>query len=104
MDLLVVFRTSRTVPRRLGAGAVVMASIMSALALSPVACFSLKEPPCAFTCVEPPHRCPSNYTCGDDGLCHRVGVATMCPLAPPGNDGAVGDDAVNDAAGDAGTD
>ena len=46
-------------------------------------CFSLKEPPCAFTCVEAQHRCPERYTCGDDGLCHREGATAMCGLTSP---------------------
>lgn len=46
-------------------------------------CFSLKEPPCAFTCVEAAHRCPESYTCGDDGLCHREGATATCGLTSP---------------------
>ena len=67
-------------------------------AAAPIACFSLQEPACAFTCVTPPHLCPENYSCGDDGLCHRAGATGVCAFAAP-NDGAA--DAA-DAAADAG--
>jgi hypothetical protein len=69
----------------------------AALALAgaaPLACFDLKKPPCAFSCAKPPHTCPQNYTCGDDGLCYRDGAdPEKCLLIPP-----------EDAGGDAGTD
>lgn len=68
-------------------------------AVVPLACFSLKEPPCAFSCLTPPHRCPEQYTCQADGLCHREGAAGMCILTPP-IDAAAGDTQT----GDAGTD
>jgi hypothetical protein len=54
---------------------------------APLACFSLKQPPCAFTCVEPPHRCPASYTCGSDGLCHLEGATGICPFSPPDDGG-----------------
>ncbi|MES1205602.1 MAG: hypothetical protein ABUS79_06655 [Pseudomonadota bacterium] len=57
-------------------------AVVSLLAL-PCSCFSLKTPPCAFTCVQPPHACPEGYTCGDDGLCHRDGTDESCHLTAP---------------------
>lgn len=56
-------------------------------------CFSPKQPACAFSCVAAPNRCPENYACGDDGLCHRAGANSACALTPPagadaGSDGA----------------
>jgi hypothetical protein len=54
----------------------------------PVACFSLKEPPCAFSCLQPPNRCPENYTCEADGLCHHHGATESCFLTAPGDAGA----------------
>ena len=48
------------------------------------ACFSVKEPTCAFTCLDPPHLCPASYTCGTDFLCHRAGTTGACALTPPG--------------------
>ena len=55
----------------------------------PAGCFSLKEPPCAFSCVQPPHRCPEQYSCLADGLCHRQGVAaSVCTLRAPGDAGS----------------
>lgn len=68
-------------------------------AVVPLACFSLKEPPCAFSCLTPPHRCPEQYTCQADGLCHREGATGICTLASP-LDAAAGDA----QGGDAGTD
>ncbi len=62
---------------------------LGGLAVVPVACFSLKQPPCAFACEDPPHLCPENYTCGADFLCHRDGTTPeMCGLTPPGDGGA----------------
>ena len=34
------------------------------------ACFKPDHPACAFSCADPPHTCPSGYTCGADNLCH----------------------------------
>jgi hypothetical protein len=58
-------------------------------------CFSLQQPACAFSCAEPPNRCPGGYSCGDDQLCHRsdggqAGAgcsmpATMTTPTPPGD-------------------
>ena len=74
--------------------------VLAALALggqvgAPLACFSLQQPPCAFTCVDPPHTCPENYTCGTDFLCHKKGSTVMCGLTPP--DTGEMDAASNDA-------
>jgi len=57
-------------------------------------CFSPEQPACAFSCAEPPNRCPESYTCGDDLLCHRTGAETACPLSPP-HDGSSPADAAN---------
>ena len=58
---------------------------MTLFAVVSVGCFSLREPPCAFSCAEPPHACPAQYTCLDDGLCHRAGSVAACGLTPPGD-------------------
>jgi|GEM_PF-5389891 len=63
-------------------------------------CFSLKEPPCAFSCVQPPNRCPEGYACGTDGLCHRAAATGICYLTPPGDGGAEALDPDDDAAAD----
>lgn len=60
---------------------------LGCLAAAPIACFSLQQPPCAFTCVDPPHLCPADYTCGTDFLCHRNGTTVMCGLSPPDDGG-----------------
>jgi hypothetical protein len=73
------------------------------------ACFHPREVPCAFSCVSPGARCPTGFTCGTDGLCHRDG-AEGCTLTPPdagagGASGASSDAAavVPDASTDDGT-
>jgi len=68
-------------------------------------CFHPREPTCAFTCVSPGARCPTDYTCGADGLCHRDGAEGICTLTPPdgGAAGAAGaGGAVEGAGGSAG--
>lgn len=67
---------------RTGLGAVVLLACLAAAVT--FGCFDLKEPPCAFSCATPPHRCPAMYTCGDDGLCYREGAErSRCALLPP---------------------
>lgn len=46
-------------------------------------CFAPHEAPCAFSCVTVGARCPENFTCGGDGLCHRDGAEGVCLLTPP---------------------
>ncbi len=74
------------------------ALIAGLLSASLGACFSLKEPPCAFSCLEPPHRCPESYSCLSDGLCHRQGATGACFLTPPGDGGADDGAAASDGA------
>jgi hypothetical protein len=45
------------------------------------ACFSPKEPACAFSCATD-GLCPTSYTCGSDGLCHRDDGKGVCLLGP----------------------
>ena len=64
------------------------AALLAAFASTALSCFDLKKPPCAFSCAQPPHTCPQDYTCGDDGLCYRNGAdPTKCALTPPGDAG-----------------
>jgi hypothetical protein len=104
-------RVARTV-RRLGpawirAGIIVAVTAGLGGALTG-ACFHPREVPCAFSCVSPGARCPTDFTCGTDGLCHRDGVDSGCTLiGPEGVGGASGasPDAGGgalDASGDAG--
>lgn len=68
---------------------------------SAVSCFSPREPPCAFSCLQPPHACPADYTCGSDGYCRRVGATATCDYGgDAGRDGSAGADSVTE--GDAG--
>jgi hypothetical protein len=54
------------------------------LLISLSGCFSPQQPACAFSCVAPPGRCPQDYACGHDGLCHRAGAdSASCALTPP---------------------
>ena len=69
---------------RIGAGVGVIVGLGSVLAAG---CFHPREVPCAFSCVSPGARCPTEFTCGADGLCHRDGV-DGCTLTPP--DGGAG--------------
>jgi hypothetical protein len=66
-------------------------------------CFSPRKPACAFTCVSAGNRCPDDYTCGADGLCHRDGDEDVCGLTPPnGGVGGAGGAAGGSAGGAAG--
>jgi hypothetical protein len=51
------------------------------LATLAAACFSPREPACAFSCAAD-GTCPASYVCGDDGLCHRADGAGTCLLTP----------------------
>lgn len=60
-----------------------------AVTVAVVGCFSPREAPCAFTCISVEKLCPEAYTCGDDGLCHRVaapGDEGVCLLNAPDAD------------------
>jgi len=64
------------------------ATLLGAFATAAASCFEVKQPPCAFSCATPPHTCPRDYTCGDDGLCYRDGAdPAKCVLTPPGDAG-----------------
>jgi hypothetical protein len=76
----------------------VFGAVVTLAAIAPLACFSLKQPPCAFSCAEPSHLCPANYTCGTDDLCHREGATVTCGLTSPVD---AGPDAVDSADGTA---
>jgi hypothetical protein len=54
-----------------------------------LACFSPKQPGCAFSCVTD-GLCPADYHCADDGLCHRDDGQGTCSL-PPQVDGGTSD-------------
>jgi hypothetical protein len=54
--------------------------LLGALAVA-AACFSPREPACAFSCATD-GRCPTSYACGSDGLCHREDDAGVCLLDP----------------------
>ena len=56
----------------------VLALLLSALG---GACFSPKEPACAFSCATD-GLCPTSYACGSDGLCHRDDGKGVCLLGP----------------------
>ena len=56
------------------------------------ACFKPQHPACAFTCIDPPHTCPSGYTCGADNLCHDPNNPGFCDIV-------LGDAAASDADG-----
>ena len=78
-------------------GAALLALLTAAVA---GACFSPKQPSCAFSCVDD-GRCPSGYTCGDDGICHRDDGVGICdiPSLTDGGDGG-GDAGAEDGSAD----
>jgi len=57
-----------------------LAVFVAALATA-AACFSPKEPACAFSCATD-GTCPASYVCGSDNLCHRADDAGTCLLDP----------------------
>jgi len=67
-------------------GLVPLALLLAALAAA--ACFSPREPACAFSCATD-GACPTSYVCGSDGLCHRMDGAGVCLLDQL--DGGAGD-------------
>jgi hypothetical protein len=65
-------------------------------ALGGAACFSPKEPACAFSCATD-GLCPTAYACGADGLCHRADGKGVCLLGP--DDAGATPDAPGDGGG-----
>jgi hypothetical protein len=79
---------------------VVILAALVVTAVATPACFSPRQPACAFSCAKPPHTCPSDYLCGDDGFCHRDGVPAdgTCDRRPEEDaspDAGAADGAVN---------
>jgi len=73
---------------------VAVAALLAALVAG---CFSPRQPACAFSCAAPPHSCPPQYACADDGFCHRAGDSGECMFdvdAAPATD-AAGDSAMD---------
>ncbi len=79
-------------------------------------CFSPDLPACAFLCGPPEMtpRCPEDYECREDGVCHHLGSDEMCPFtvdllevpdllsSPDGGDGGTADGGLADGGADAG--
>jgi hypothetical protein len=66
--------------------------LLAASGAAVVACFSPRQPACAFSCSDPPHPCPSGYSCAEDGFCHRDDGTGVCTLfTDAGTDGAQSD-------------
>jgi hypothetical protein len=79
-------RAARTVRKvgRPSTGAGLIVALLAGLCGTLVgACFHPRDVPCAFSCVSPGARCPTDFTCGTDGLCHRDGADGVCTLTPP---------------------
>lgn len=66
--------------RVLNAAAAILA--VAVLGAAVPACFKPDHPACAFSCADPPHTCPSGYTCGADNLCHDPLNTGFCLLEP----------------------
>src|SRR5438876_1407962 len=77
-----VARFIRAVGRLCARAGVIVAMSAGLVGALASACYHPREVPCAFSCVTPGARCPTDFTCGTDGLCHRVG-AEGCTLTPP---------------------
>jgi hypothetical protein len=77
--------------------------VAGALGAAGPACFKPDHPPCAFTCIDPPHSCPAGFTCGADNLCHDPTNPGVCDLSPAG-DGAAPDASGAETAADASPD
>lgn len=73
-------------------------ALLLALAGAP-ACYSPKQPPCAFSCVDD-GLCPSGYTCQADGVCHRDDSQGTCDIPPQIDAGNAGPDGSGDAGAD----
>jgi hypothetical protein len=61
-----------------------MRKVLVALLLATVAvasCFDPHEPACAFSCASD-GKCPTNYVCASDNLCHRADGKGVCTLSP----------------------
>jgi hypothetical protein len=61
-----------------GTARLALVLLVAALA---AACFSPREPACAFSCATD-GECPASYVCGSDGLCHRADGVGTCLLSP----------------------
>jgi len=55
--------------------------VLAAAAVALPACFSPRQPACAFSCVTD-GLCPADYHCADDGVCHRDDGQGICTLLP----------------------
>lgn len=78
-------------------------SIAAALLLLVAGCFKVVEPPCAHRCVDG-GRCPDNYTCLSDGVCHLGGHMTTCQFLDLAETDDGGADGSPDDGGDGGAD
>ncbi len=63
--------------------AVVSVFVVGALGTAIPACFKPDHPACAFSCIDPPHTCPSGFTCGSDNLCHAPNDPGLCVIELP---------------------
>ncbi len=72
------------------------------LALAAPACFKPDHPACAFSCIDPPHTCPSGYACGADNLCHDPNNLGTCAIVVTGDGAAPDTDSPNDGGADRG--
>ena len=87
--------------RRAGFALVVAACLFGAGASG---CFNPDRPACAFSCIEPPHTCPTGFTCGADNLCHDPTSTAFCGLDLADASTSDGADAAQDEAQDQGRD
>jgi hypothetical protein len=68
--------------RSRAAGVGIVAFLVAVLALTPgIACFDPHEPACAFSCAND-GKCPTDYVCASDNLCHRADGKGFCAQSP----------------------
>ena len=60
--------------------ALIAACAVLIVAAAAPGCFTPDKPSCAFSCLQPPHSCPSGFMCGADGLCHDPTSARVCTI------------------------
>ena len=79
---------------RIARAAALLAGLAAGLGGGLAGCFDAPQPGCAFSCVADGGRCPTGYSCRDDGLCHREDGVGSCDL-PPQVDAGPGDTATD---------
>lgn len=62
------------------AGLLLLSGLGGGLVLALSQCFSPTLPACSYQCAMEDPRCPEDYECREDGLCHLKGNNEVCPF------------------------